>query len=410
MSITSPQRVPQPATQSDLCDWLRANATVERHAVVPVGGGTALHSGNTLFSDCVHLDTTALRRVIDYPARDMTITVEAGIRIAELTALLASENQRLGIDIPQPALATLGGALASNVSGPRRFGCGTMRDAVIGLSAVDAGGRMFKSGGRVVKNVAGYDLCKMLVGSQGTLAVVSQVTLKLRPRPETSGFLCVPLNSLGAAESLLDRLTSTATRPVAVELFNGSAAAELSTNWPHSSTARCWLCLGFEGMEREVLWQFQAVSDELRTLAASEFITAIGDDATRLWAGLTEFQVVSPQIPAFKATVRPSRVVAFLEQAERLGCSFASHAANGIVFGRLPNSTKTVDAAAAMIHPLRACAVAAGGSLTPFCDDAWKMSLGVFARSSPDVELMRTLKKQLDPAGLLSPGRIFGDI
>ena len=161
----------QPTSQDELAQFVTNNATNDRRPLIPIGGGTTSPTCSVENANEVRLDQ--LNRVIDFPARDMTITVEAGIRIADLTKILQAENQRLPIDIPQADQATLGGVIASNWSGPRRFGCGTMRDYVIGISAIDATGRQFKSGGRVVKNVAGYDLCKLLVGSHGTLAIIA---------------------------------------------------------------------------------------------------------------------------------------------------------------------------------------------------------------------------------------------
>src|SRR5260221_13588513 len=119
----------------------------------------------------------------------MTITVQAGITIAKLQVLLASENHRLPVDIPFPDRATLGGALAANASGPRRYGFGTLRDYLIGISTVNDEGHEVKAGGRVVKNVAGYDLCKLHIGALGTLGIISQVTLKLRPLVEETALL-----------------------------------------------------------------------------------------------------------------------------------------------------------------------------------------------------------------------------
>src|SRR5438874_8668927 len=121
----------------------------------------------------------------------MTVTVQAGITLAKLQELLASENQRLPVDVPQAERATIGGALAANVSGCRRYGFGTLRDYLIGISVVNDEGQEVKAGGRVVKNVAGYDLCKLYIGSLGTLGIITQVTLKLKPRPEEEAFVLV---------------------------------------------------------------------------------------------------------------------------------------------------------------------------------------------------------------------------
>ena len=132
------------------------------------------------------LDLTGLSKIVDYTPRDMTILVEAGVRMADLAATLAAEGQQLPIDVPRAAEATIGGVVATNWNGPRRYGHGTIRDYVIGIHAVDGRGVPFKGGGRVVKNVAGYDFCKLLTGSLGTLGVITQLALKVKPLPEQS--------------------------------------------------------------------------------------------------------------------------------------------------------------------------------------------------------------------------------
>src|SRR6185295_19830055 len=119
---------------------------------------------------------------------------------------LATERQRLPIDVPQAERATVGGVIATNWNGPRRFREGTVRDYVIGISAVDGRGQPFKGGGRVVKNVAGYDFCKLLTGSFGTLGVITQVTLRLKPIPDQSALLACTVPDLAAAEKLLSAL------------------------------------------------------------------------------------------------------------------------------------------------------------------------------------------------------------
>src|SRR5262249_38232320 len=154
----------------------------------------------------------------------MTITVQAGITMAKLQDLLAVENQRLPIDVPFADQATLGGALAANVCGPRRFGFGTLRDYVIGISVVNDEGQEVKAGGRGVKNVAGYDLCKLYIGSLGTLGIITQVTLKLKPRPEEQALIALGCTTDGV-EALLEQLHRSCTRPVCIDLLNQAAVA-----------------------------------------------------------------------------------------------------------------------------------------------------------------------------------------
>jgi glycolate oxidase FAD binding subunit len=249
-----------PATQSELVRFVAANSVGDRKTLCPVGGRTSLRGR----SADVNVSLTELSRVIDYPARDMTITVEAGIRVDTLQSMLAAERQRLPIDIPQSGRATLGGALATNTSGPRRFGHGTFRDYVIGVSAVDASGRLFKAGGRVVKNVAGYDICKLMIGSYGTVGIVTQVTLKLRPFTETTAWFIVRVSNYADAEMLLARLLKSESRPVAIDVLDNvagehiAAAARIRIDSPGP-----YLCIAFEGSPHEVQWQLEMIEREM---------------------------------------------------------------------------------------------------------------------------------------------------
>jgi glycolate dehydrogenase FAD-binding subunit len=191
---SAPMPLLRPGSALEMAEIVR-RAAAAGQALYPVGGRTMLGLGMPPERTGWAVDTRALSAVIDYPARDMTITVEAGIPLARLQATLAAENQRLPIDVPQPESATLGGALATNASGPGRLGYGTLRDYVIGIRWINDEGQEVKAGGRVVKNVAGYDLCKLHVGALGTLGIITQVTLKLRPLPECRAiftFGCTP--------------------------------------------------------------------------------------------------------------------------------------------------------------------------------------------------------------------------
>ena len=191
-----------------------------------------------------------LNAVIDYPARDMTITVQAGITVAELQRLLAAENQRLPVDVPLADRATLGGALAANVSGPRRYGFGTLRDYVIGISTVNDEGQEVKAGGRVVKNVAGYDLCKLHVGALGTLGVITQVTLKVRPLPEAQAL--VTLGCDGDRSGSAARPTARSrTRPGCLDVLNAAAGPSPDAEAAASLPEAPWVVVvGFEDSGR----------------------------------------------------------------------------------------------------------------------------------------------------------------
>src|SRR5262249_52731043 len=159
--------------------------------------------------------------------------------------LLAAEGQRLPIDVPKPDEATVGGSIAANVSGPRRFGAGTLRDYVIGINTVGEGGHETKAGGRVVKNVAGYDLCKLHTGAFGTLGIITQVTLKVRPLPESRALVAVGCPDT-ALRHLLDTLHASRTRPICVDAINRAALGPLRQAGAHLPDLDWFAVVGFE--------------------------------------------------------------------------------------------------------------------------------------------------------------------
>ncbi len=256
--------------------------------IYPLGGETGLGFGLPATRPGLGLSLGKLFGVVDYPARDMTITVEAGITMATLAETLRREGQRLPIDVPRADRATLGGVIATNFSGPRRFGAGTLRDYVIGIHAVDGTGMPFKAGGRVVKNVAGYDLCKLLVGSLGTLAVITQVTLKVRPVPEASALLYHELKSFTAAEERLAALAKSQTTPIAVELLAGPAWRDDQALVPLSSEAVGRLVVGLEGTADEVAWMQLRLTEEWAEQGARAMRVEPGE-VPALWQRLAEF-------------------------------------------------------------------------------------------------------------------------
>jgi glycolate dehydrogenase FAD-binding subunit len=203
-----------PANSDEVAACVR-HACESATPLYPIGGGTSLDFGLPAKADGRGLSLGKLNRVIDYPARDMTVTVEAGVTMQALEELLTKERQRLPVDVPNAERATIGGVIATNWNGPRRYGESSLRDFVIGISAVDGRGLAFKGGGRVVKNVAGYDFCKLLTGSLGTLGVITQVTLRLKPIPEQSALVACSLPDVAVAEKVLAALVSSQVTPTA---------------------------------------------------------------------------------------------------------------------------------------------------------------------------------------------------
>ena len=190
--------------QADVAEAVRAAYDVESRRFIRSAAARHSTTAIRLHDRAIRLDLTGLSKVVDYTPRDMTILVEAGVRMADLAATLAAEGQHLPIDVPRASEATIGGVVATNWNGPRRYGYGTIRDYVIGIHAVDGRGVAFKGGGRVVKNVAGYDFCKLLTGSLGTLGVITQLALKVKPLPECSATVVADCANLSTAETMLE--------------------------------------------------------------------------------------------------------------------------------------------------------------------------------------------------------------
>ena len=375
-------------------------------ALYPQGGGTALDYGGIPRAPGVVIDSRGLDRVIDYPAADMTITVEAGITMAALGAVLAEKQQRLLIDVPQTDRATLGGVYATNTSGPRRYGAGRPRDQILGVSFVTSDGALVKGGGRVVKNVAGYDFPRLLTGSMGTLGILVQLTLKVRPIPEASALAWATFARPDELAGLLERLNTSATRPIAIELLNAGA-----TRLAGRPVEKGWaLAIGFEDNAASVAWQVDRLRSELGPTGVS---VLEGADAEPLWSALIAFPALdSPEIGplSFTASVKLSSVVPFVKEFDPARWAVQAHAGNGIIRGHALGEVDR-DRLGPELDRLRALANRDSGSLVlARCPTSWKESLGVWGVPRPDWALAERVKRTLDPRGVMNPGRFVGTI
>lgn len=387
-------------------------AAGQRLAVYPIGGGTSLQYGLPAKEQGIGVSLANLSQVIDYPAEDMTITVGAGVTISDLAKTLAANRQRLPLDVPQSHAATLGGVVAANVSGPRRYGRGTMRDHIIGIQAVDARGELFKGGGRVVKNVAGYDFCRLLTGSMGTLGVISQVTLKLSPMVAETRVVACELRKWEQAERLLAALVESATTPVAIELVAGPEWDSLLDE-PESADGRvAYLLVGLEGTKVEVEWMERTLADEWASLdtQVSATFSNSGDErfqADELWSRLTEFPT-EPAALVLKATTLPSAVTKFADAALQMDakCSLQSHAGNGVTILRYADYPEE-GLSRLLLSKLVPLAAESGGNVTvlsnPTSSESTKQS--VWGGIDAPFDLMTAIKNKFDPQNLLNPGR-----
>jgi glycolate oxidase FAD binding subunit len=410
-----------PESQPELAEVVR-RAHDAGTPIYPLGGQTCLNFGLPAKAPGIGLSLAKLNRVIDYPARDMTITVEAGIGMKLLAETLAAERQRLPIDAPQADRATLGGVIATNTSGPRRCGCGTIRDYVIGIEAVDGRGVTFHGGGRVVKNVAGYDFCKLLCGSLGTLGILTQVTLKLKPLPAASALItCVPEN-FEHAERLLAALVVSQTTPTAIELVCGPqwsddpALPPLPGSLSSQSIQRdaqgravpatpLRLIVGLEGTAPEVDWMTSQLKREWGEQGVTRPHVVAADAAAGLWQRLTEFPATGGTV--LKMNVVPSATVRMMQLAVSLDpqASLQAHAGSGIVLAR--TTLAGSDLSHALIQRLQPAALAAQGSVVLLAagEGVETIRRVVWGNAPADLAVMQAVKQQFDPRGLLNPGR-----
>ncbi len=372
--------------------------------VYPIGGGTRLDYGARPNAPGLGLSLARLDGVIDHAVDDMTITVEAGITVAKLAKRLAAQRQRLPVDVRRPSQSTLGGVVARGAAGPRRYAFGTIRDYVIGLRAVDGRGTAFGGGGRVVKNAAGYNLCRMMAGSLGTLGVITRVTLMVRPLPGASALVACDVEDFDAAEKLLAGLVHSQTRPTAVELLAGPARQDTPgmTAMPSASVAR--LCVGFEGSELDVQWMVEQISDEWRPLGVKSTMAVGAGEADRLWDWLSDFpaQIQIGVLPG--AAVEVTRRLLQLDVA----CSVQAHAGDGLIHVALPplEPGEFGPLLDAQIRPL----VAQNGGnvvVTSWPDGAELTRRDIWGPPGAGATVARALKDRFDPKGLLNPGRFL---
>ena len=405
-----PLPVRRPASVEAVCAVVR-EAAADGTALYPFGGRTMLGLGHPPMRPGIGVNLGGLTQVIDYPARDMTITVQAGITAAGLQALLGRENQRLPIDVAHADRATLGGIIAANVSGPRRYGFGTLRDYVIGISVVNDEGREVKAGGRVVKNVAGYDLCKLYVGSLGTLGIITQVTLKLRPQPEEQA-LVVLRSETARVAALLDVLHGSRTRPVCLDLLNRAAVRYINRQAAVALPDAPWVVVvGYEDNRVAVSWQVQQLLKELPDDARPGLETRVGLTTAPLWRALAEWPAGAEDGLVFKASLLPRMTAGFSTRVDALADGRAVHAqaGNGILWGHAAEDG-TPERAGALLTQLLEWAGPEGNVVVHRCPPAWKAALPVWGRPRADSWLMRTVKQQLDPRGLFNPGRFVEGI
>jgi glycolate oxidase FAD binding subunit len=428
----APSAAMRPGTVGEVAEIVKLAAS-EKLAIVASGARTKLGIGFAPSRYDLALDMTRLDRVVAYDPGDLTLSVEAGVPLHALGPTLAEHRQFLPLAVPYMSQTTIGGLIASGVDSPLRQFYGTARDFLLGMEFVTGDGMAVKSGGRVVKNVTGYDIHKLMIGSLGTLGIITRVNFKTFPLPTRSrGFVARFATAARAfdmrtriARSALTPLTMEIVSPGVADLFAGEAASryEPAPMPPNVISRTEWaLTAGYAGND-DVLKRCAADLQRMAEEAGATAVAVLADNLRAAFNRKREFIPIalgsSPAATVVKMSVLPMRMAGALASAQRIAESnalpWAAMARGlGVIYFALLPAERNEDAKARTakvtdaIHG--ACAELRGHSTVPWCPTEWKSALEIWGPPRADFALMQKVKRVFDPHGVLSPGRFVGGI
>ncbi len=385
-----PIEAAQPSTEQELAALLH-NACARGQTIRLYGDDSKrLAAGPVLPADMA-VSTVGLNRILQHERNDLTISVQAGMRFSDLQTYLRRHNQMIALDPPFSADATVGGILAADSNGPLRKRFGTVRDQVIGLTLVTVDGRIVKAGGMVVKNVAGLDISKLMIGSFGTLAAIASVNLRVHPRPPATQTFLFSLGEVEAALVRRDEIMVSPLTPISIELLSPPAAARLGR--------RHFLLAVRAAGSPAVLARYA------RDLNADEVL--LGDDEAAFW-NLTsnytsDFLARSPN----GVVLRLGTPLTALAQLFRIGAgTYVSRAASGVTYAYC-NSWETCQSVWTAACELGWSAAVAFAPHALRADKRlWRLPLS--AEHSNGFAMMKKVKSMFDPGNLLNRSRLYG--
>ena len=389
----SPPTTETPSSGRELADLL-ADTARTGGAVAPIGGGTKLGFGNPLSREAVPVSTKNLNRVLAYEPDDMTISVEAGAPIAAVWETLAERGLTIPIDVPNPDRETIGGLIATGLCGPRRFGSGSLRDALIGIQAAYPDGSLGNAGGMVVKNVSGFDLMRMHLGAVGTLGVVVSANFKVVPAARAEATVLVAREQLNHLEG--DRLAihSGRIRPIAFE------ARRIGDVWQEA--------IRIEGRPATVDQMAKELADRL-----GDAETKTTDESKAFWSSYVREESL-PTLPnslVLQLRGKPTEIIATAKAGIRAFSDAVSDIRLSLGLGTvrvaIESPEDNLSEAAASIQSLRDSGI---NVLLLSAPDALHAQIDAFGTPESNLELMRLLKRQFDPWSALNPGRVIPEL
>jgi len=366
-------------------------------AVAFVGGGTDLEIGGPPDRLDLVIRTEKLDRIVEHAPSDQIIAVEAGATLARVQEVVGAHGQRLALDPPHPDRATIGGIVAANAFGPLRTRYGSVRDLIIGISIIRADGVIAHGGGKVVKNVAGFDLPKLMVGSLGTLGMIATATFRLHPLPEASETLLIRNRNAAAVRKLIAEMRAAQLEAAAIVAIAEGNAFDIAVR--------------FEGFPPGVVAQRDRLSLLQRASGGCEVLDV--EIARRFWLRHDAIRGGGPlkiKITALPSSIEmvTSSVVAPLLAGLTSG-GFVWYPASGLGF--ITGAPSSVDRTTAAIRGAREMLMSARGSLTiEAAPEAVRQLVSVWGVAGGALSLMQATKRKFDPARRLAPGRFVGGI
>ncbi len=417
--------VVSPGTREEVSKIV-AWASQEKLAILSRGNGTKMGMGAIPENVDIVLLTSRLNRIIDNDCDNLTLSAEAGITLNEVQKILGKQGKGyfLPLDPSYVERATLGGIVATNASGPRRFLYGTARDLIIGIKAVFPSGDLVVLGGKTVKNVSGYDLGKLLIGSMGTLGIICEMTFKLLPLPEKEATLLVHFETLEETRSFAHDVIHSQLVPASVEVLNSATSRKLKYPLSVPAGGKYLVAIGLDGVAESVDREITDMGEMGKKRGALEVKMLTAKDHHAFWFALRDLGKGLAEEYSNLICLKSNFVIskwaeimgAYERIAQGLGvdCAFTSHAGNGILYSYLlvgKDLTSKVAFLTELIGKLTAEAVKNEGNLVvEMSPVSIKEKVDVWGQSRSDHRVVRRLKKEIDPAGILNPGRFVGGI
>ncbi len=393
-------------------------------AVLPRGGGTKMSLGGIPARADLILSTKRMNGYADYDIANLTIEVECGATVAEVQAKLSAEGEGyfLPLDPPHFREATIGGVVAANSNGPRRLLYGGLRDIILGNTAVLANGDIVHAGGKVMKNVASYDLTKLLIGSLGALGLICRTTFRIYLKPEAEATLFLAFADLKDADAFFHKALPSFYYPAALELLNAQAAAACRNLLPLSG--EYLVAVGLEGISEAVERQIADMTEMGRKSGAQGTASLKGDGHRGFWISYSDFTDELAKnhsdliiLKSNFAISRQTQVMAAAEKAVRKGgceCALACHAGSGILTTAIlagRDVEKKEGEIIKIIEDMTDMAVKSDGNLIVEKAPRFiKENVSVWGKIGADVGLVKGLKEKFDSNGVINPGRYVGGI